>query len=125
LGLIGENRHFVAVNHVEGKKLVVEEARWTCRWNHGGGTDRLHVMFGTYELTFDLGARLVAPFFDWHVVHHRIPNGATELQPVLIHMTVSCKRPRIVRSAVVLVHQTRLTVFDHEGRIATGAITNR
>ena len=87
-GLVREDAQLVAVDHVETEQVGVEEARWTGARHHRAGTDVLDVAHGTRELAVDLRIAEHALHVVGHLVDHRVPDGAGELQPVQVDRTV-------------------------------------
>jgi hypothetical protein len=60
-----------------------------------------------------------------HLVDHRVPDRAGELQPVEVDGPVCVELAEIGRSAVVLVDEHRLAVDDDERGVAAGPVGDR
>ena len=87
-GLVRKDREIVRCARVQVKELLVEKARWTRGRHHGSCTDYVHIAFCPSELTLHLGPNQSPLFFDGHLIDHRIPDGATELEVMQINGAV-------------------------------------
>ena len=121
-GLVGEDRQLVAVDDVQVEEVGVQEARRSGRGHHGTGIECLHVTQCARELALDLEVDQLAHRLGGLLVHHRIPNGAGELEPVLIDGSVRTQGVQVARSTVVLIHDAMHPVADDEGRVTGRAV---
>ena len=123
--LVGEDAQLVAVDHVEREQLLVEERRRPGAGDHVAGIDVLDVAHRSSELSVDLGLAQAALVVVGHLVDHRVPDRARELQPVQVDGAVSTQLCEVVRPAVVLVDEDRGPVGHHQCRIAARPVGDR
>ena len=111
-GLVGEDRQLVTVDHVQAEQVRVEETGWAGAGHNRACVDFFDVPHRTGELGIDLGCALVLLLCIVHLIDHRIPDRARELQPVKIDRTVRSELTEVVRAAVVLVDEDRIVGND-------------
>ena len=123
--LVGEDRHLVAVDHVEVPEIRVEERGRSGAGHDRPRADRLDVLHRPRELAVDLRLAQPALLVVGHVVHHRIPDRTGVLEPVQVDRPVRAECVEVGRAAVVLVDEARSAVGHHHRRVAAGAIGDR
>ncbi len=124
-GLVGEDAHLVAVDHVEGEEVVVEKCGRAGTRHDVAGVDVLDVAHRTGELGVDLRLAQSTLVVERHLVHHRVPDRPRELQPVQVDGAVRPQLREVVGATVVLVDQDRGAVGHDQCRVAAGPVGDR